>query len=155
MAHLAAYLDDWRFTHSAGGPRVEIQHAERRKVRGWAGLAPGGLAGWLASLLVLAVLRHTRLPEDSALGVMLSSFFGFGIALLTFIQHRDNANQAGLDTSHISRLGLPDRFVEHAERHELLHDLGLDEAGITKKVIELVEKSRKLKPKAWSKERTA
>lgn len=74
---------------------------------------------------------------------------GFGSAVL------EAANQAGLDTSHITRLGLPDRFVEHGERHELLHDLGLDEAGITKKVIELVEKSRKLKPKAWSKERTA
>ena len=60
-------------------------------------LLGGGLAGWLASLLVLAVLRNTRLPEDSALGVMLSSFFGFGIALLTFIQHGNNANQAGLD----------------------------------------------------------
>ncbi|MCX7784168.1 MAG: metal ABC transporter permease [Meiothermus sp.] len=60
-------------------------------------LLGGGLAGWLASLGVLAVLRHTRLPEDSALGVMLSSFFGFGIALLTFIQHSNNANQAGLD----------------------------------------------------------
>lgn len=60
-------------------------------------LLGGGLAGWLASLGVLAVLRHTRLPEDSALGVMLSSFFGFGIALLTFIQHGNNANQAGLD----------------------------------------------------------
>ncbi|MDX2005515.1 MAG: iron chelate uptake ABC transporter family permease subunit [Meiothermus sp.] len=60
-------------------------------------LIGGGLAGWLASLLVLAVLRVSRLPEDSALGVMLSSFFGFGIALLTFIQGSDNANQAGLD----------------------------------------------------------
>ncbi len=60
-------------------------------------LLGGGLAGWLASLLVLAVLRNTRLPEDSALGVMLSSFFGFGVALLTFIQHSNNANQAGLD----------------------------------------------------------
>lgn len=60
-------------------------------------LLGGGLAGWLAALGVLAVLRHTRLPEDSALGVMLSSFFGFGIALLTFIQHGNNANQAGLD----------------------------------------------------------
>ncbi|MCX7600745.1 MAG: metal ABC transporter permease [Meiothermus sp.] len=60
-------------------------------------LLGGGLAGWLASLAVLAVLRHTRLPEDSALGVMLSSFFGFGVALLTFIQHSNNANQAGLD----------------------------------------------------------
>ncbi len=60
-------------------------------------LVGGGLAGWLAAWLALAVLRHTRLPEDSALGVMLSSFFGFGIALLTFIQQQDNANQAGLD----------------------------------------------------------
>ena len=60
-------------------------------------LIGGGLAGWVASLLVLAVLRNSRLPEDSALGVMLSSFFGFGIALLTFIQGSDNANQAGLD----------------------------------------------------------
>jgi manganese/zinc/iron transport system permease protein len=60
-------------------------------------LLGGGLAGWLASLGVLAVLRHTRLPEDSALGVMLSSFFGFGVALLTFIQHSNNARQAGLD----------------------------------------------------------
>lgn len=60
-------------------------------------LLGGGAAGWLASLLVLALLRNSRLPEDSALGVMLSSFFGFGIALLTFIQNSDNANQAGLD----------------------------------------------------------
>ncbi|MCX8088572.1 MAG: metal ABC transporter permease [Meiothermus ruber] len=60
-------------------------------------LVGGGLAGWLAAWLVLAVLRHSRLPEDSALGVMLSSFFGFGVALLTFIQHSNNASQAGLD----------------------------------------------------------
>jgi 1-deoxy-D-xylulose-5-phosphate synthase len=28
------------------------------------------------------------------------------------------------------RLGLPDQFVEHGERGELLADLGLDAAGI-------------------------
>lgn len=60
-------------------------------------LVGGGLAGWLAAWLVLVVLRHSRLPEDSTLGVMLSSFFGFGVALLTFIQHSNNASQAGLD----------------------------------------------------------
>lgn len=60
-------------------------------------LVGGGLAGWAATLLMLAVLRYTRLPEDAALGVVLSSFFGFGIALLTFIQHSGDANQAGLD----------------------------------------------------------
>lgn len=60
-------------------------------------LIGAGLVGWLASLLMLAILRTTRLPEDSALGVILSSFFGLGIGLLTFIQHSKNSNQAGLD----------------------------------------------------------
>src|SRR5260370_21511829 len=49
---------------------------------------------------------------------------GFGSALL------EAANSAGLDTRHIIRLGLPDRFVEHGERGELLPDLGLDANGI-------------------------
>ena len=49
---------------------------------------------------------------------------GFGSALL------EAANGAGLDTRHIIRLGLPDRFIEHAERGELLADLGLDMNGI-------------------------
>src|SRR5262249_23019744 len=49
---------------------------------------------------------------------------GFGSALL------EAANAAGLDTRNIVRLGLPDRFVEHAERPELLADLGLDVNGI-------------------------
>ncbi len=49
---------------------------------------------------------------------------GFGSAVL------EAAADAGLDTSRIRRLGIPDRFVEHAERGELLADLGLDAAGI-------------------------
>ncbi len=49
---------------------------------------------------------------------------GFGSALL------EAANGAGLDTRNIVRLGIPDRFVEHAERGELLADLGLDAGGI-------------------------
>jgi 1-deoxy-D-xylulose-5-phosphate synthase len=50
---------------------------------------------------------------------------GFGSALL------EAANAAGLDTRNIARLGLPDRFVEHGERPELLADLGLDPKGIS------------------------
>jgi 1-deoxy-D-xylulose-5-phosphate synthase len=49
---------------------------------------------------------------------------GFGSALL------EAANSAGLDTRNIVRLGIPDHFVEHAERGELLADLGLDVNGI-------------------------
>ena len=40
------------------------------------------------------------------------------------------ANAAGLDASRVRRLGIPDRFIEHGERKELLTDLGLDEAGV-------------------------
>ena len=49
---------------------------------------------------------------------------GFGSALL------EAANGAGLNASHVVRLGLPDRFVEHGERGELLADLGLDVDGL-------------------------
>ena len=49
---------------------------------------------------------------------------GFGSAVL------EAANEMGLSTQGIHRLGLPDSFVEHGERAELLNDLGLDAAGI-------------------------
>ena len=49
---------------------------------------------------------------------------GFGSAVLEAV------NDAGLPAGTIVRLGLPDRFVEHGERAELLADLGLDAAGI-------------------------
>lgn len=60
-------------------------------------LLGGGVTAWLAALAMITVLRFTRLSEDAALGTMLASFFGFGIALLTFIQNGSNANQSGLD----------------------------------------------------------
>src|SRR4029077_7928503 len=49
---------------------------------------------------------------------------GFGSAVL------EAANSAGLDTRHLLRLGIPDRFIEHGERSELFADLGLDIDGI-------------------------
>ncbi|HZU34482.1 MAG TPA: transketolase C-terminal domain-containing protein, partial [Gemmataceae bacterium] len=53
---------------------------------------------------------------------------GFGSALL------EAANAAGLDARHVVRLGLPDRFIEHGERGELLAELGLDVNGICKTI---------------------
>jgi len=49
---------------------------------------------------------------------------GFGSAVL------EAAADAGIDTSGIRRLGIPDQFIEHGERDELLADMGLDVAGI-------------------------
>lgn len=54
-------------------------------------------AAWLGAVVVLGILRGTRLKEDAALGIVLSVFFGGGIVLLTALQHRPNAAQAGLD----------------------------------------------------------
>lgn len=49
---------------------------------------------------------------------------GFGSAVL------ESANAAGLPTEHIHRLGIPDRYIQHAERHEQLAEMGLDYNGI-------------------------
>ncbi len=49
---------------------------------------------------------------------------GFGSAVL------EVANEAGLSTTHVRRLGLPDRYVLHAERDEQLAEVGLDIDGI-------------------------
>ena len=55
------------------------------------------IAGWLATLLMISIVKTTRLKDDSVLGLLLSVFFGFGLVLLTFIQRTPNAAKAGLD----------------------------------------------------------
>lgn len=55
------------------------------------------VAGWLGTLVVMTIVRHSRLPEDSALGIVLSVFFGAGLVLLTYVQKLPDASQAGLD----------------------------------------------------------
>jgi manganese/zinc/iron transport system permease protein len=55
------------------------------------------IAGWLGTLLVMAVVKYTRVKDDSAMGLVLSVFFGLGLMLLTFVQRMPDANQAGLD----------------------------------------------------------
>lgn len=62
---------------------------------------PGLLLGAAASAAlglaaVQAMSRHTRLGEDSAIGAVLSVFFGLGVVLLTVIQAMPVAGQAGL-----------------------------------------------------------
>lgn len=60
-------------------------------------LLGAALAGWLGTLAVLGITRASRVKQDSALGIVLAVFFGFGLVLLTFIQKRPDASQAGLD----------------------------------------------------------
>jgi 1-deoxy-D-xylulose-5-phosphate synthase len=58
---------------------------------------------------------------------------GFGSAVL------EAASEMGFDSSRIKRSGIPDRFIEHAERGELLADLRLNAAGIAAACRELAE----------------
>lgn len=61
-------------------------------------MAGAAVAGWLGTVAVGVVVRRSRVPLDSALGMLLSVFFGFGLVLLTVLQQRPDASQAGLDT---------------------------------------------------------
>jgi manganese/zinc/iron transport system permease protein len=54
------------------------------------------ISGLLATLLIVGVVRHTRVKFDSALALVMSVFFGLGLVLLTYVQKIPNSNQAGL-----------------------------------------------------------
>ena len=56
------------------------------------------IAGILGVLFITTIIRKTFLKEDTALGIILSVFFGFGTLLLTMVQTIPTARQAGLDT---------------------------------------------------------
>jgi len=58
---------------------------------------------------------------------------GFGSAVLELLADR------GLGHVRVVRLGLPDRFIAHGRREDLLADCGLDAAGIAAAAVALVE----------------
>ncbi len=55
------------------------------------------ISGILANAFIIVIDKYTRIKFDSALGLVLSVFFGVGLVLMTFIQKIPNANQAGLE----------------------------------------------------------
>ncbi|MGB1018898.1 MAG: metal ABC transporter permease [Chitinophagales bacterium] len=55
------------------------------------------ISGLLGAFWIRQITSKTHLKSDTALGLILSIFFGVGMMLLTFIQKMPNANQAGLD----------------------------------------------------------
>jgi 1-deoxy-D-xylulose-5-phosphate synthase len=60
---------------------------------------------------------------------------GFGGAVL------ESAALQGLSCDRIRTLGIPDRFVEHGDREELLAELGLNAAGLVRQILTLVGQS--------------
>ncbi|MFD1178168.1 metal ABC transporter permease [Paenibacillus puldeungensis] len=55
------------------------------------------VSGMLATFGISVITRYSRIKQDAALGIILSTFFGIGIVMMTKIQHSGNGNQSGLD----------------------------------------------------------
>jgi manganese/zinc/iron transport system permease protein len=55
------------------------------------------LVGGLSMLTVSAITRTTRLKEDAAMGLVLSSFYAIGICLIGMIQRLPTGNKSGID----------------------------------------------------------
>jgi 1-deoxy-D-xylulose-5-phosphate synthase len=78
--------------------------------------------------LISRVLRESTVVltiEEAAL------MGGFGSAVLEL------ASEFGCELRRIRRLGIPDRFIEHGERRELLAELGLNSHGICQSFLQL------------------
>lgn len=60
-------------------------------------LAGALAAGLIGAFVILGITRSSRVKEDTAIGIVLSVFFGGGIVLLTIIQKMPLGNQTGLD----------------------------------------------------------
>lgn len=56
------------------------------------------LSGLLGMGIVLLLRSYTRVKEDAALGIVLSCFFGLGVALLGMIQKMSRGSAAGLES---------------------------------------------------------
>jgi len=54
------------------------------------------IAGSFGVLCTVAIRRFTRIPDDAAGAIVLSTFFGLGIALFTVIQNIPSGQSAGL-----------------------------------------------------------
>lgn len=59
------------------------------------GATAAGLAG---TWCIQNITEHSKTKEDSAIGIVLSVFFGIGIILLTYIQRLGSGSQSGLDS---------------------------------------------------------
>lgn len=55
------------------------------------------ICGLIGTFWIRGIITKTHLKSDTAMGLVLSLFFGFGMLLLTYIQKQPDATQAGLD----------------------------------------------------------
>ncbi|HHY37896.1 MAG TPA: 1-deoxy-D-xylulose-5-phosphate synthase [Clostridia bacterium] len=85
------------------------------------------------------LLRDLRTKTDAFLVVEENVTSGGAASRILGFLH-DSAS-AGADIPKVRCLGLPDRFIEHGKREEVLGDLGLDARGIVAAALKLLEPS--------------
>ncbi|WP_265181996.1 metal ABC transporter permease [Geomicrobium sp. JCM 19055] len=56
-----------------------------------------GITAYIGTYLIQAFVKHSRIKTDTAIGLVLSVFFGIGIVLLTYINRNATGNQSGLN----------------------------------------------------------
>jgi manganese/zinc/iron transport system permease protein len=56
------------------------------------------LSGIVGTLAILFIRHQTKLQEDTALGIVLSVFFGAGLAILGLVQQASDGHAAGLES---------------------------------------------------------
>lgn len=61
-------------------------------------LGGAGVSGAIGTLVILLIRHQTRLQEDAALGIVLSVFFGAGLAILGMVQQASGGHAAGLES---------------------------------------------------------
>jgi|SRR5690625_1015323 len=60
-------------------------------------LGGAAISGLIATALIQWMSKSGIVKFDSALSLILSSFFGFGLVLMTYVQKQPNADQAGIE----------------------------------------------------------
>lgn len=61
-------------------------------------MAGAAISAVIAAFLIQWITSATRIKEDTAMGIILSVFFGLGIMLLTMVNRMPGGNQSGLDS---------------------------------------------------------
>lgn len=126
-AMLASCLEAARRFEDAGAGRLTVVNARFAKP----------LDTELINRLIRTMPFVVTVEEGNLMG-------GFGSAVL------ESANEAGLDASRVTRLGLPDAYVEHGERGEILESLGLDPAGIFNSCLAAARRGAEVAPRSVS-----
>lgn len=56
------------------------------------------ISALLASLFISAITKHSKIKSDTAMGIVLATFFSLGLVLLTIVTNSPNGQQSGISS---------------------------------------------------------